>query len=494
MGFKIRVLLSFACMILLFTYSYGQSSGELNSQAVKFIKSNPDTAIYIAQLSFETARELDDLHGMAIAKRIASKANMRLRNNVTAYAHNTEAFDLLQRADTADYYNIYSLHRDQAVIMDRIERYQDAAQYAKESIDYLHRHIASHPKIAQEKKHHLLIDKMSYYHGRYLRKAGDIKASDAIFYQLLDESLKHQNYTVYADVSNQLGLTALEVELYDVAIDFFDKALRIDDVPAKQKAHAHHNTAVALMKQADQEQARYHFNHAIKLNQSIKSKKSLFINLLDLGESYYITEDYQKALDKWQTALATYSSIDTNPDLFAIYKWIERANVELGIPTYKEYRVKFDQLDKQYRVQQQQNTTLEKQRNFDRDLMMRDVQRIQEQTRQERNRRMIQIALAIILLACGGGTIYFLIVGRKVLPYDIASKKARALLEKKYEGANGVFAPYVAEFDFPVGKDTLRKAIKETPISPNHTYVQKVLDDLAPEKGYKVLPVKKKGK
>lgn len=99
----------------------------------------------------------------------------------------------------------------------------------------------------------------------------------------------------------------------------------------------------------------------------------------------------------------------------------------------------------------------------------------------------------IILIACVvvSGTLvlyygYRLSVRRKgavrakKVGYEEGRRIARSLLKKRYQGKRGFVKPYVEEFNFEYSGETLRKALQETNPTPNVHYLQRVLNDLAP--------------
>ena len=48
-----------------------------------------------------------------------------------------------------------------------------------------------------------------------------------------------------------------------------------------------------------------------------------------MGELAYLQGSYQQAVDHWQSALATFNKIDTEPDLFVVYDWLQKGYAEI---------------------------------------------------------------------------------------------------------------------------------------------------------------------
>jgi hypothetical protein len=59
--------------------------------------------------------------------------------------------------------------------------------------------------------------------------------------------------------------------------------------------------------------------------------------MLDLGELEFKKGNTDKAISHWETALDTYSSFTTEPELFIIYDWLQKAYLRIDINQSSEF-------------------------------------------------------------------------------------------------------------------------------------------------------------
>jgi tetratricopeptide (TPR) repeat protein len=95
--------------------------------------------------------------------------------------------------------------------------------------------------------------------------------------------------------------------------------------------------AVTYAKLENIETAEKWFNEALALKIEHSSPRSQFITRLDLGELKYKNGDTDKAINQWETALSTYDRLETEPDLFIVYDWLQKAYLRVDVDKASQY-------------------------------------------------------------------------------------------------------------------------------------------------------------
>ncbi|MBK9247042.1 MAG: tetratricopeptide repeat protein [Ignavibacteria bacterium] len=110
---------------------------------------------------------------------------------------------------------------------------------------------------------------------------------------------------------NIIGNVHVSLGNYDNALEFFNKALAINEEIGSKNGIAHNlgNLGNVYHNLSDYTQALTFFQKALAINEEIASKNGIAINLGNIGIVYRNLSDYPQALTYYQKALAIYEEI-----------------------------------------------------------------------------------------------------------------------------------------------------------------------------------------
>ena len=123
-----------------------------------------------------------------------------------------------------------------------------------------------------------------------------------------------QAQSIYVDILNHCGMAYGEVNLGDLSIRIFEKALRMayDTDNADKKAVLYNNIGSIYLSKAMYEKADTLFIKAARINEASKARKRLFINYNNLSVSAAERSQYNKALEY---AFLAMHQLDTKKDM-----------------------------------------------------------------------------------------------------------------------------------------------------------------------------------
>ncbi|WP_286755487.1 tetratricopeptide repeat protein [Roseivirga sp. UBA838] len=465
-----------AVFLLVSSTLQGQSIEWFNYYANQLTETNPDSAFILLDKAFALAKAENDIYSMAISKKIAAHIYSTQRKNASAYVHNIEALSLFAEADTADYWNQYSAHRNLGLLLNRMNAFKDAVTHMDSARIYFQKYLEEFPERAAENNDFEQLDKIDLFQARYLRKAGQTKESHLILSKLLDKTIE-KNWAVYSDAHHELGMTYLEFNQYNEAKAHFERIIDLPNLPEKKYATAHHNIGVCYMKLGKYTTALENYQKAIAMNTELKRNRYLFDDLLAMGECQYLMKQPKLALASFESALSYFNDIEQDEQLFAIYRWMEKAGDELDHPNYRAWGDTYDSLMQAYTKAQTEIMNEEKLRLFEADV---ERQKMLVRKKQERKGRLVALIPFAAVLLCGG--IYLLYRRRNrpvIMKYDEARVMAVQAIEQFSAGHRSTLKFYIdSRPDFKHSYTTLRKALSETDNFESPNVVQAVINDL----------------
>lgn len=466
-----------AVFLLVSSTLQGQSIEWFNYYANQLASDNPDSSFVLLDKAFALAKEQNDAYSMALSKKIAAHIYSTQRKNASAYVHNTEALALFAQADTADYWNQYSAHRNLGLLLNRMNAFNDAVIHMDSARIYFQKYLDEFPERAEENNDFQQLDKIDLFQARYLRKAGHTKESHLILSKLLDKTIE-KNWAVYSDAHHELGMTYLEFDQYNEAKAHFERIIDLPNLPERKYATAYHNIGVCYMKTERYSTALENYQKAIALNEKLGRNRYLFDNLLAMGECQYKMNAHQQALNSFEVALTSFTDIEQDEQLFAIYRWMEKAGDELDHPEYRAWGEKYDSLMREYTKAQTEIMTQEKLLLFESDIERQKMLAIRKEER--KGRMMLLIPVALLLLLSGGA---YLLYRRRNKPVIMNYAEARVMamqaIEQFSAGHRSTLKFYIdSRPDFKHSYTTLRKALSETDNFESPNVVQAVINDL----------------
>lgn len=361
-----KTILLFASFLLLFNPLNAQDKqrvDQLNFTAIGLLKSNPDSVRLLVGQSESLAEELNYIWGLGTCEAVLGKLAINEGDLIKGYKHYTHALDLYQQSDSLEYYNLFNAYNNVAYILAKYHDYDKAIPYYDSAIHALKSVPDDYPEFYLQQKDRWLID-LPYYKARHLKDAGRLTESGKILIDLWENSHRQRDTVRLTKVLNQIGIVKKRLGEYDEAQRYYGIIASGKDVRLSTRAIANHNLGSVYLAEGNLDRAEYFYKIAQEQKAEVGKARSQFITLLDLGEVQYKKEDYQAAINYWNTALATYSDIDNSPSLYVIYDWLERAYKRIDLEKSDEYGVLYADVNEKYLARQSALRTEETKNSF----------------------------------------------------------------------------------------------------------------------------------
>jgi hypothetical protein len=75
---------------------------------------------------------------------------------------------------------------------------------------------------------------------------------------------------------------------------------------------------------------------------------SQFVTYQDLGELEYKRGDNSKAIEYWEEGLRIYDKVQSDPELYSIYNWLQLAYMDIDVQKAKEFNQQYAKLNSFY--------------------------------------------------------------------------------------------------------------------------------------------------
>lgn len=326
----VYILILFFCTQL---YVVGQENDAdaLLNKALEIAEEQPEEAIELTEKAFDAARKSQDTFGMILAKSVMGDIGMQIQDYETAYINFSDALEFLEKSDTVDLYNRSSILNNLAIIKSIYGDHSGSADLYELSHKAAIEYVEKYPEIAEEYGDLRLLVDLPYDRSTELKKDGRYFEAGEILVELWEKSEFRKDTVLLAKVVNELGLIRMENKEYSKAQEFFAVAAFGEGVDLSIKATALHNLASSYMLQQDFLKAEQYFAQALELERDMSDEYSQFITMLDQGELAFINNDVSKAITTWESALKVYDDIESYPDLFIVYDWLQKAYLSRDI-------------------------------------------------------------------------------------------------------------------------------------------------------------------
>lgn len=295
------------------------------------MEDQPEEAIKLTDQAFNSARKSGDAYGMILAKSVMGDISMQESDYDVAYVNFSDALEFLKKSDTIDYYNRMSILNNLAEIKSIYGDHSGAADLYDLSHKSAVLYIDNHREMAEEWGDLMFLVDLPFERAKELKMDGRYLEAGEILVELWEESEFNRDTVLLAKVVNELGLIKKENKEYIKAQEFFAIAAFGDGVDGFIRAVALHNLAESYFEQEDWSKAENYYAQALALKKEFSSEYSQFITMLDQGELAYINKDISKAIAKWESALMVYDKIESYPDLFIVYDFLQKAYLSKDI-------------------------------------------------------------------------------------------------------------------------------------------------------------------
>ena len=361
----IAKFLLFTAILLLNTSVLAQENRKLiqkeYAESMAMLYEDPVKALEMANQVFAVAKEDEDYWAMGIILAGIGFMSYELEDYKAAYSNYLLAYETISKADTVDLSNKIIILNELSLIQSDFNNHDESIKYGKLAWKLAKDYVKKHPNHAEETQQDIWLIDIPYYMAIEYQDKGAHQSAGKILVELWEQAEDKNDVQSYAQVLNELGIIKLNNGEFSAAQDYFGLVVSASDVDDEYKARAYHNLASAYMEQGELERASTYFMIAKDLKNEIGDKYELFVTLQDIGELEYKKGNSKKAIEYWDTALETYQDIDTDPELYSVYNWLQLAYMDIDVAKAKEYNLKHTQLNDFYVKNQSVQRELEAQ-------------------------------------------------------------------------------------------------------------------------------------
>ena len=357
--------LLFTLLLVLNTASYAQNSNvefeDALDGAFGLLYDDPEKAISLATEAHRIAEDNGDLWGAAVGLAGLGYISYEVGDFKASLMNYMRALTVLRKSDTTDLPNEIIILNELARIQSEFNNHDESIKYLEEALDLAEEHAEKNAVYALENDHLIWLVDIPYFMAIEYQAKGAYQTAGKILFTLWDKAENKDDIATYSQVLNELGIIKMNNGEYSSAQEYFGLVVSGDHVDDWDKSMAYHNLAASYMEQGEYERAESYFLIALDLKQQLEDPWSEFLTLLDLGELEFKRKDSKLAVKYWEQALRTYSDIETDPDLYSIYNWLQLAYMDIDIERAKEYNQKYTELNNFYVKNQTEQRELEAQ-------------------------------------------------------------------------------------------------------------------------------------
>ena len=344
-----------------FAQSLQQQFEETYARSQEILYDDPEKAVELGMKAYEIAKEAEDIWAMSMANMGIGFISFELGEYKTAYTNYTTALRVLKKSDTSDYYHEAIILGELALIQNEFNNHDGAITHYQQAIKAIKNYNKYNPEHARENGYLNWLVDTHYYLALAHQDRGAHQTAGKILFDLWEQSEDQGDVATYALVLNELGLIKSNNGEYNDAQQYLGLVIAADGVDDFYRSIAYHNLAITYMEQGEFERADNYFQIGLGMTKELNDPYSLFVTYQDIGELEYRKENSKKAIEYWEAALDVYQDIETDPDLYSIYNWLQLAYMDIDVSKAKEYNLKHTQLNDFYVKNQSVQRELEAQ-------------------------------------------------------------------------------------------------------------------------------------
>lgn len=343
-------LLLLTALLILNVSVFGQSARKnfkaKFNESMQILKEDSEKAASLALESYLLAKEFSDTWAMAMGKSglgYISKSS-KVRDYETAFMNYSEALALLRESDTTDLFNEAAILQHLASIHSKYGNYDASIKLREEALVISDDYLSAHPDHAKEYGQLGISRDITYFLATAYHDKGAHQTAGEILMNLWNEAENKKDVVSYARVLNKLGIIKKKNGEYTDALEYFSLVIAAKGVSKKYKSIAYHNLAETYMVQGNYSKAEGFYSIALGLKEDLGNARSTFITYLGMGELAYKKNQVTEAIGYWETALSLFSKVDADPELYAIYNWLQLAYMDVDIARAKEFNAEYVKL------------------------------------------------------------------------------------------------------------------------------------------------------
>ena len=264
-----------------------------------YLFSQPDSALYFAQLMHDFANNKGLSKEMALAKRTQGAAYCIKSDYSKALEYYQQSFTISK--EISDKSGMAATLNNIGVI------YRRKGYYPK-ALDYYQRSLKINEEISDKNGMADVLNNI----GIIYQSKGDYSKAMEYYQRSFNLQEELSDLSGMADALNNIGLIYKHLGDYVKAMDYFQRYLKIvENVPDKVgTANALNNIGEVYMNQGEYSQAMDYYQQSLKIKEKISDSKGMVITLNSLGRVYYMQNDYKKAIYWCEKGLYTSTEIN----------------------------------------------------------------------------------------------------------------------------------------------------------------------------------------
>ncbi|MFT7380915.1 MAG: tetratricopeptide (TPR) repeat protein [Roseivirga sp.] len=290
---------------------------------------NPDEAISLLDQAYDFAKKRKDIYRMVMAKSAMGSVGVQVGDYESSYVNFSDALDYLQKCDTVDLYNKTVILDNLAFIKSMYTDYQMSAVFYKEAYETAKKYVKRFRFMAEENGDLSYLVDLPYSMAIQMKNSGDYEGAGKVLLEMWEDSEYKGDTVSLARALNELGLIKIRNQEFLEAQEFFSFVAFNENIAADTRAIALQNLAVTYSNLNNLETAEKWFKEALAIKLEHSSPRSQFMTMLDLGELEFKKGEVNAAIAQWETAINTFDKINSDPDLFIIYDWLQKAYLRL---------------------------------------------------------------------------------------------------------------------------------------------------------------------
>lgn len=344
----------------------------LLKSARQSMNANPDSCIFYSQNAYEIAKSTKDFWAMSKSLTYSGRAKENMGQVENAIRDYFYALKWVSLSDTTDDYNSGVITRNIAAIQIDYRNFTQAIIYYDSALFYFNRHVTEFPEIAKRDNDYRQIYYTRYYRAESLWQAGNILESQQQLLSLLNDV--NTPISLKVNAHYQFGFIYNEMQRRDSAILHFKRGLSIAKINDRDLSRGRHNLAMTHFRQQKYKEAARLYRDAIEIKKQLKDSKSLFISILDLGESLLMDNRPNEALSVFKEAIniLDQKTIDANPKYYSIYQFMSRCLTFTDGKESQALLIKFVECTNEFQRLQEALRNEHQQKTFD--LFMQNYQ------------------------------------------------------------------------------------------------------------------------
>jgi len=322
MKISIGLTLFFLCAVLM--GSVKSQIDTLHNQAYALLDSDPDKALVLAKQAEDLAhnRGLD----FEEANSLFIQAYLYRENNELgkAFVINLRALEILRPLEEEKPKSTYvKILLNTGEILKQHYAYPEAVRYYDEGIP-----------IAIENDFKNTLIKLLYNKAVALRHNESFDYALETIEKAISVAIEERDEYKLISAINEKGLIEKDMELYEQARQSYQEILDYEFErlnPAKYKGRAWHNMGVTFVKERDYNNAKKAFSNAEKYHSERPGSSDQFTTWLDMGEVYFLSGQYNEAMEIANKAHSIYDGVSLLPDHYALFDLLSKICHEQGL-------------------------------------------------------------------------------------------------------------------------------------------------------------------